>query len=114
MWWLPLLLNTFRRNAMTSSKLLTAIRKRHHLLDALPDTILIPSLGAKHPEQIAKPLTEASLDDVAFALRGLDAEFSAMSERLYALKRLYQLARDAGALGADRAIQVVANAKGER
>jgi len=93
---------------------LTAIRKRHFMLEALPDTIVIPALGGKKTEQIVKPIIEATLDDVAFALRGLDAEFSAVSDRLHALKKLYQMARDAGAIGADSALDVVASSKGKR
>ncbi|MBI2717214.1 MAG: hypothetical protein HYX36_00400 [Rhizobiales bacterium] len=93
---------------------LMAIRKRHFMLEALPDTIVIPALGREQSEQIVKPISEATLDDVAFALRGLDAEFSAVSDRLHALKKLYQMARDAGAIGADYALDVVASSKGKR
>jgi hypothetical protein len=90
------------------------MRKRHFMLEALPDTIVIPALGGKKTEQIVMPITEATLDDVAFALRGLDAEFNAVSDRLHALKKLYQMARDAGAIGANCALDVVANSKGKR
>lgn len=93
---------------------LTAIRKRHFMLEALPDTIVIPALERKQTEQVVKPIIEATLDDVAFALRGLDAEFSAVSDRLHALKKLYQMARDAGAIGAECALDVVASSKGKR
>jgi hypothetical protein len=114
MWRLPLLLSSFRRFIMNSPVSLTAIRKRHFMLEALPDTIVIPALGGNKTEQIVKPITEATLDDVAFALRGRDADFSAVSDRLHALKKLYHMARDAGAIGADCALGVVASLKGKR
>jgi hypothetical protein len=98
---------------MNSPVSLTSVRKSHFTLEALPDAIVIPALGGKRAEQTVKPITEATLDDVAFALRGLDAEFSAVSDRLHALRKLYQLARDAGAVGADCALDVVAKAKGK-
>lgn len=98
---------------MTRFSPLTAIRKRHFMLEALPDTIVIPALGERCPEQSVKPITEATLDDVAFALRGVEAEFSAVGDRLHALKKLYQLARDAGAVGADVALDAAAGAKGK-
>ena len=99
---------------MNSSVSLVSIRKRHFMLEALPDTIVIPALGGEKTEQVVKPITEATLDDVAFALRGLDAEFSAVSDRLHALKKLYQMARDAGAIGANCALDVVTSSKGKR
>jgi hypothetical protein len=99
---------------MNSPASLAAIRKRHFMLEALPDTIVIPALGGEKTEQVVKQITEATLDDVAFALRGLDAEFSAVSDRLHALKKLYQMARDAGAIGANCALDVVASSKGKR
>lgn len=98
---------------MTSSVSVAAIREIHFMLEALPDTIVIPVHGKEQAEQIVKPISEATLDDVAFALRGLDAEFSAVSDRLHALKKLYQMARDAGAVGAECALDVVANSKGK-
>jgi hypothetical protein len=96
---------------MRNSISLVSVRKLHFMLEALPDTIVMPVLGSKQAEQTIKPITEATLDDIAFALRGLDAEFSAVSDRLHALRKLYQLARDAGAVGADRVFAAVANVK---
>jgi len=58
---------------MTQSAALTALRKRHFALDALPNTIAIPVL---------------------------------------ALRKLYTLARQAGALGADRAVEAISDKGG--
>ena len=113
-WWLPLLLSSIRSFFMTSSVSLAAVRKRHHSLATLPDTIVLPARGETYARSFSKPLIDASLDDVAFAVRGVEAEFDAVSDRLYALKKLYRLARDAGAVGADTAVEAVANAPEKR
>jgi hypothetical protein len=92
---------------------LSIVRKSHYGLASLPDTIRIPAV-ADRPETPAKPIEAATLDDLAFALRALDAEFSAVSDQLHALRKFYTLARDAGALGSDCAIDAVAAMKRER
>lgn len=99
---------------MTGSTALNAIRKRHFMLDALPDTIVIPPLGALRREQTVTPLQDATVDDIAFAMRGVEAEFNAVGDRLHALRKLYGLAREAGALGAERAVDAVARDAGGR
>ena len=54
----------------------------------------------------------ATLDDIAFALLSAEAEFNAVGDRLHALRKLYNLARQAGALGADRVVEAVSHAGG--
>lgn len=98
---------------MTISAALATVRKRHYALDALPDTIAIPALGARR-DAVVKPIDDATLDDLAFALGGIEAEFNAVGDRLHALRKLYGLARRAGALGADSAIDAVSSDKGGR
>jgi len=112
-WWLPFLISSFRSSIMNSSVSLTKIRKRHLMLEALPDTIVIPAHAGISGE-VTKPLTEATLDDVAFAVRSVEAEFSTVIDRLHALKKLYELARDTGALGANVAVEAVAGSQGKR
>jgi len=99
---------------MTNPTTLTAIRKGHPALDAVPDTIVIPALGSVRRDQVVKPIEDATLDDIAFAIRGVDAEFNAVADRLYALRKLYGVARQAGALGADRAVESVLRDTGGR
>lgn len=99
---------------MTSSAALTEIRKRHYALEALPDTIVIPVLGEIRREQVVKPIEDATLDDIAFALLGVEAEFSAVGDRLHALRKLYGLTRQAGARGSECALGVVSRDKGDR
>lgn len=91
---------------MTSSAALTEIRKRHFALEVLPDTIVIPVLGDVRREQVVKPIEDATLDDIAFALLGVEAEFSAVGDRLHALRKLYGIARKAGARGSECALDV--------
>lgn len=50
---------------------------------------------------VEKPLLDATLDEVAFAIRILSAEGSAIHRRRSALESLYDLAREHGCLGAD-------------
>jgi hypothetical protein len=92
---------------MTTSIAVTALRKRHIWLEALPDTIAIPALEAWQREACVKAIEDATLDDIAFAMLGAEAEFNAVGDRLHALRKLYNLARQAGALGADRAVDTI-------
>ena len=92
---------------------LEALKKAHYSLASLPETIRIPATPERG-ETDAKPVTEATIDDIAFALRGLEAASSALIDQMYALRKLSQIARDAGALGAHRAVEAAARAKTER
>ena len=99
---------------MNGSAALASLRKRHFALDALPDTIVIPVLGGVRREQVVKPLEDATLDDIAFAVLGVEAEFNAIGDRLHALRKLYGLARQAGARGAERALDIASRHPGGR
>jgi hypothetical protein len=46
---------------------------------------------------------QATVDDIAFAIVAAERESSAALGRASALKRLHNLAREAGAIGTDRA-----------
>ena len=99
---------------MTSTAALSELRKRHYALEALPDTIVIPVLGEVRREQVVKPIEDATLDDLAFALLGVESEFSAVGDRMHALRKLYGLARQAGARGSERALDVASRDAGDR
>ena len=92
---------------MTTSAAVTALRKRHIWLEALPDTVSIPALEARQRPATVKAIEDATLDDIAFAMLTTEAEFNAVGDRLHALRKLYGLARRAGALGADRAVDAI-------
>jgi hypothetical protein len=95
---------------MTRSAAFAALRKRHIALDALPDTIAIPVFEGRQRAATVKAIEE---DDIAFAMLAAEAEFNAVGNRLHALRKLYGLTRQAGALGADRAVDAL-SAEGGR
>ena len=81
---------------------ITRLRKSHYALEDLPETIAFP----QHPGQETNgpmPVVDATIDDIAFAIVAAERESSAALGRAYALKRLHNLAREAGAIGTDRA-----------
>lgn len=90
---------------MPSTATLASFRQRHYALQSLPETITVPCLGARRPVAVVRPIDQATVDDLAFALDGVEAEFNAVGDRLSALRKLYRLARQAGALGADGALE---------
>ena len=92
---------------------LKKLQKAHFGLGSLPESIRVPATPGTGAID-ARPITEATLNDIAFALRGLEAEFNAIGDRMHALRKLSQIARDAGGVGADRAVEAAARAKAER
>ncbi len=96
---------------MTSSAKLAAIRSRHFGLEALPETLLVPGRGAAG-ENAEMSIDGARLDDLAFAIRAIEGDYNAIADKLFALRRLYSLARQAGALGVDDVLDAVATARG--
>ena len=76
------------------------LRKKSVWLSELPATIRVPGHGGK-PTIDGLHIEEASVDDIAFAIQGLESEASIISGQLHALKRLHDLARNRGALGTD-------------
>jgi hypothetical protein len=55
----------------------------------------------RYGNTVEKPLFDATLDEVAFAIQTLNAEGGAIHRRRNALDSLYTLARDHGCLGSD-------------
>ena len=92
---------------MTPSTIVAELRQKHHGFDALPDVLSVPAVPPRRPHGATLPIQEATLDDVAFATAAVEAEFNAVGDRMHALKRLYRLGREAGALGAERAVAAV-------
>jgi hypothetical protein len=80
---------------------LNRLRKTLGLSD-LPDVIDIPS-GL---DRIAttRPLEEATIDDVVFAIQALKQQYSSLCRRIDALQNLHDLAQQEGALGAALAV----------
>ncbi|MBB6190850.1 hypothetical protein FHS51_001070 [Sphingobium wenxiniae] len=89
---------------MLFSNPVARLRKAHYALEGLPDTITFPQHPACESEDLL-PLVDATIDDVAFAIVAADQEYSAAYRRASALRRLYQMAREAGATGVDPAVK---------
>lgn len=96
---------------MSITKKLAVLREQHYGLDKLPETILVPALGERRDDTL-KPVGTASIDDLAFALIGLNERASALYREIDALRTLHDEGRKAGALGADIAIDALIAAKG--
>ena len=96
---------------MSITKKLALLREHHYGLDKLPEAIPVPALGGRRGETV-KPVEAASLDDLAFALIGLNERASALYREIDAVRTLHDEARKAGALGADIAIDALIAAKG--
>lgn len=95
---------------MTANAKLAALRERSYSLASLPDSVRIPALAGRRDEWI-KPVETASLDDIAFALLGLQEKASALYREIDALRGLYDLARRNGAVGGDIAVDTVPEAE---
>jgi len=96
---------------MSITKKLALLREHHYGLDKLPETIRLPALGERRDETV-KPVGTASIDDLAFALIGLNERVSAFYREIDAVRTLHDEARKAGGLGADVAIDALIAAKG--
>jgi hypothetical protein len=76
---------------------------------ALPDTIRVPAFAESRPDDVDHPLAEATLDELSFAILGVEAESRAVMRRLSALRDLYDLARRRGGVGAMTLTEVFAD-----
>ncbi len=96
---------------MSITKKLAVLREQHYGLEKLPETIRVPAIADRRDETV-KPVGTASIDDLAFALIGLNERASALYREIDAVRTLHDEARKAGALGADIAIETLTVAKG--
>lgn len=81
---------------------LARLRKSLRSFEDLPDAIATPWRNSDQTEPL--PIEAATIDDIAFAVVAANAEVSVAIQRSSALERLHRLAREAGAIGTDRAI----------
>jgi hypothetical protein len=80
--------------------LLELLRKQPEMyLRDLPETIRIPASEGSRPDEVVRCLEDATIDDVAFAIQGLETESRLIHRRLGGLRELYEMARQRGALG---------------
>jgi hypothetical protein len=73
-------------------------------MSALPETITTMTLD-EFGHEVAKRLTDATVDDIALAIVTLNDEASALYVKVDALRQLHDRARRAGGRGADLAIE---------
>jgi hypothetical protein len=80
--------------------LIESLRKKSFSLSDLPETIRVPGHGGR-PTIDGLRLEDASVDDIAFAIRGMSDQTSLLLSQESALRRLHDLARNRGAIGTD-------------
>jgi hypothetical protein len=84
-----------------------------YALNELPPTIRIPAIAGHCTDEVIRPLDEATVDDVALSILGVEAEIGVVRRRLHALRELYELARKRGALGAHHISDTFADLRDE-
>jgi len=97
---------------MFATSKLNTLRKRHYGLDGLPSSICV--LAADQLGSSVRPIEVATLDEVAFAIVKAEQAYNAAGDRLFALRRLYNLAREAGGIGSGCAVDAASKARPER
>ena len=96
------------------TKLIELLLKQPEIyLRDLPETICIPALDGNRADEVVRPLEDATVDDLAFAIQGMEAESRARHRRLQGLRDLYDLARKRGALGVTTVAAAFADLDGE-
>jgi len=78
-----------------------SLRKKSMSLSDLPDTVRVPGHGG-NPTIEGLRLDDASVDDLAFSIQGLETDLSHICGQLNALRKLHDMARARGALGVDK------------
>ena len=75
----------------------------------LPEVIRVPALEGYRTQEAVVPLEESTIDDLAFAIIGLEAQVTEMRRPLVGLRELYDQARKRGALGTSTVADVFLN-----
>ena len=90
------------------------LRKQSSMyLSHLPDAVRIPALPPGRPDDVIRPLMDATIDDIAFGIQGLEAESTAINRRLAALRDLHDGARKRGATGDSTVSEAFADILGQ-
>ena len=76
-------------------------------LKPLPDSVEVPT-GPGGSPVITKPVAEATVDDIAFAMTALSRQSVALHRQADALRQIHDLARRAGAVGTANAAAAAA------
>lgn len=78
----------------------------------LPEIIRVPALEGHRTQEAIMPLEESTIDDLAFAIIGLEAQVTEMRRPLVGLRELYDQARKRGALGTSTVANVFLSGSG--
>ena len=78
----------------------------------LPEVIRVPALEGYRTQEAVVPLEESTIDDLAFAIIGLEAQVTEMRRPLVGLRELYDQARKRGALGTSTVADVFLSGSG--
>lgn len=88
---------------------IAALREHHYGLDKLPAVVSVPAFAGR--DETLKPIETTTVDDLAFALIGLNEQWSALYREIEAVRIVHDEARKAGALGTDIAIDAMVAVK---
>ena len=72
----------------------------------LPEEIFVPALDGHRPDDMTVALEDATLDDLAFAIVGIEAQVAQARRGLSGLRELYEQARKRGATGGNTVAEV--------
>jgi hypothetical protein len=72
----------------------------------LPEEIFVPALGGHRSDDMTIALEDATLDDLAFAIVGIEAKVTESRRGLTGLRELYEQARKRGAKGTNTMAEV--------
>lgn len=75
----------------------------------LPSTIRVPALPGRREEAVDIALEAATVDDLAFAILGIEAQLAEIRRPLSGLRELYDQARKRGGVGANTVAEVFFN-----
>ena len=89
---------------------LVRLRRAFRSLEDLPE--VIPTSWRPGIASESLSVETASVDDIAIAIVAANAELSAAIQRSSALEKLHRLAREAGAVGTDRAVDAALKREG--
>jgi hypothetical protein len=89
---------------------LARLRKAFRSFEDLPEVIPASWRHGNATEPLS--VENASVDDLAIAIVAANVELSAAIQRSSALEKLHRLAREAGAVGTDRAVDFALEREG--
>ena len=88
----------------------TAVQKLRERPDwyvrELPEEIFVPALDGHRSDDMTIALEDATLDDLSFAIVGIEAQVAKARRGLSGLRELYEQARKRGAAGTNTVAEV--------